>query len=135
MQFKTVWIKEQFESKELDPDLKILLLYADLYTRKNFNKECVITEILRTRQEQVNLYKNKPKYIGKLEDEIPHSVHEYGRGGDLRTSHLEYFQKIELLEALNSIPYGKGRFQTAIYHDIGTGEHIHVQVKYNGRFK
>jgi hypothetical protein len=127
MKFKNVWVEK--EIPQITDDLLTLLKASDLFCRKKWNKEVLITEIMRTREQQENIYKDTPKYKGKPLSEIPNSVHMYGRGADIRTHHLEMNQINELVNFLNLFPYGKGNLLTALYHDIGTGAHIHIQVR------
>lgn len=128
MKFKNDLIKQDWS--KIDERLRTLICFGDLYSMTNWSKELIVTDLIRPRVRQIALYKKLPEYKNLPVEKIPHSVHEYGRGADLRTKHLEYWQKFKLVEIFNLIPYGKGHYQTAIFHDIGSGEHIHLQVKY-----
>lgn len=116
--------------KRVDERIRTILSFVDLFTQAKFGKEITVTELMRLRIHQIVIYKRLPKYKDVHESEIPHSVHEYGRGADFRTTNFEEEEIAEILELLNKIPYGKGKYLTAIRHDIGTGDHIHLQVRY-----
>ncbi|MCP4988371.1 MAG: hypothetical protein GY928_20665 [Colwellia sp.] len=121
MQFKNVGLKQQF--KQIDSRLRVMLSFLDLFTTKKYNDEIVITELIRTQQQQELIYG-----VGTKKK----SVHLYGRGADVRVSNFKDSQITEILDLLNKIPYGKGSYKTAIRHDVDFGDHIHVQVKYYG---
>lgn len=63
------------------------------------------------------------------------SPHEDGRAVDIRTRDLDPATIKELVTRLNRdfpyAPFGTpaARFRTAIYHDVGQGAHIHIQVR------
>lgn len=122
MKFKNVWLEQQF--KQVDRRIRVLLSFVDLFTVQKYGKEIIVTDLIRTQSQQDTIYKDNHDYQKKPWS----SVHQYGRGADIRTSNLEYPQKMELVELLNKLPYGDGKHKTALFHDIGTGEHIHIQV-------
>ena len=63
----------------------------------------------------------------------PDSVHYYYRAVDIRSRELTSRQCQKLVTVVNTIfPYGKGRFETMLHHDAGSGWHFHVQVKSDG---
>jgi hypothetical protein len=130
MKFKDKLIKEYW--KRVDERIRIILSYIDLYTQLKFKKEVVITELIRLRTIQISIYKNLSEYKNVSESNIPHSVHEYGRGADFRTSNFEEEEIEDIMETLNKLPYGDDKHKTALRHNIGTGDHIHVQVKNRG---
>lgn len=116
--------------KRVDWRIRVILSFLDLFCKQKYGREITVTELIRLRPQQIMIYQDTPKYKGKPHTEIPHSVHEYGRGADVRTHGFTKEQINEMLELLNKLPYGDSTHDTAIYHDIGTGEHIHIQVRY-----
>lgn len=120
MQFKNVWIKGQLP--KVDERIRTILNFLDFYMQARHGLELCVTELIRTQEEQYHIYgANYPKK----------SVHQYGRGADVRCYNWTQAAIDDALFLLNSIPYGKGTYKTAIYHQVGdNGIHIHIQVKY-----
>jgi hypothetical protein len=76
-----------------------------------------ITEIYRTADMQRSYYPGNP---GQL------SVHQFWRGIDIRIAGVEHAKNI--VSALNSRwAYGREGMKTALIHDIGLGNHMHLQ--------
>jgi hypothetical protein len=98
----------------INPDLSLVVLWIG---RKLGS--VTITEIFRTDEMQVKYYPKKP---GKI------SVHQLWRGVDISVKGLEMSVIKQLEKAVNILfPYGKHPYNTAFYHDIGLGAHIHLQ--------
>jgi len=58
------------------------------------------------------------------------SPHAYWRAVDLRSNLIPSEDCMKLINTINLIfPYGKGNYQTMLWHDVGYGWHFHVQVK------
>lgn len=79
----------------------------------------VITHILRTEEQQRKFYPRNPR---------KKSVHQYWRGVDIRTRGLDKDLLRYAIERINyQFPYGKGKVKTCVHHDIGKGDHLHIQ--------
>ena len=106
-------------SGELDQRLVVMLLAVAGYTERRGWPEPVVTCIFRTREEQKRIYgKDKP----------PFSVHEFWRGLDLRASEWGELRCRELAHWINNVfVYGKGK-EACLYHNVGRGQHLHLQV-------
>lgn len=113
--FKTQRQATEWRSPEVSKKIKkITKDFAD-YVYKHYDKFTIITHIIR--------------YI---DDDLPiPSVHQFGRGIDIRSHHLEASEiEMALFYINKKYPYGKDKYKTAIYHNIGFGKHIHIQVKH-----
>jgi len=125
MIFKTPRIEAEYhDPAAIHPRIRQLVLFAEdwLYER---GIVLAVTELLRTRAEQVALYAQSGN------PDPPTSVHELGRGADIRT--LDWPRNFirPFVDMINSrFPYdpARPRLYTALFHDIGAGEHIHLQV-------
>lgn len=120
-------IKHEFEDDNLDFRVKIIVYALAGFAYYNFGKSLTITEIFRTQEMQDAYYKDDPIYNQK-----PFfSVHQLWRAVDVS---VKYFTDSEL-EAikgfLEHIEYGKIGLKTGLIHNIGMGEHIHIQVSSN----
>ena len=125
MRFKSVWIKE--ELNKVDERIRTILNFLDLYMMARYKREILVTCLMRTQIEQDNIYKDDSKY--KINPWF--SVHQYGRGADIRCYDWSQKEIDDALFLLNSIPYGKGNYLTALHHKSKDGAiHIHIQVKY-----
>lgn len=133
MRFKTP--RQKIEYGEVDFKLQRILTFIDLYVILKHGMEITITELKRSQEEQDAIYLNANDKLVRLQYERSpwKSVHQYGRGADIRTFDLPKHVKNDILELLNRFVYDEERpdKKTAIFHDLGTGEHIHVQVKAN----
>jgi hypothetical protein len=124
MKFKTPRQEEEF--KAIKPKLRDIIYSAASYMLDKYKYEITITECLRTQAEQDDIYKNDPKY--KV---TPwRSVHQDGRGIDLRTNDMSKEMIADLTNFLNKIPYDPKRPEkkTCLVHDVGKGLHFHTQV-------
>lgn len=120
MKFKNIWIEQQLP--KVDERIRIILNFLDFYMQSRHELEIMVTELIRTQAEQNKIYGINYK---------KKSVHQYGRGADIRCFDWPQNAIDDALFLLNLIPYGKGNYKTAIYHEIGNnGVHIHIQVKY-----
>lgn len=124
--FKSDNEKEEFP--KIAPHLRAILWELAWFCKRNFDQQICVTELLRTQSEQDAIYANNQKYQIKPWK----SVHQFGRGADIRTYNcfsLEEIQKI--LQFLNSnwvYDPQRPHLKTAIHHDVGSGAHIHIQV-------
>lgn len=125
LDFKTDKIQVEWEDERLKDKIKHIAILLAFYSWHFFKKRLTITCIFRTQHEQDNIYKHNEKYKKKKWQ----SVHQYFRGIDLRTWELDDNEIKILLEIANTIPYDLNRpgKKTALYHDLGTGAHLHIQ--------
>jgi len=98
----------------LNPKLVFIVLYlADRV------QEITITEIFRTEKMQRVYYPD---------NKTSESVHQYWRGVDGRMKGYNNEKHNNAIAEINStFPYGKKRIQTALIHNIGKGNHWHLQ--------
>lgn len=125
IKFKDERCRTEWEtSSELSSRLKMLIEMIALFVWLKFGKHITITQILRTAEEQAEYYKNDPAY----QKEPFHSVHEFGRGVDIRSRDFTESEIKQIVDFANLIEYGSGK-KTAIYHTIGLGLHLHFQTR------
>lgn len=111
MKFKESILQEQFW--QLNPKLRMILCNLDFMCIKWFKKEIILTSLIRPKTTDSGIHKAK-------------------RGADART--IGYFDRQEIetiVEYINlQYPYDPKRpkMKSAIFHDVGLGEHIHIQV-------
>ncbi len=108
---------------KLHPALYIVVLAAAHWYFKRTGEPAVLTGIIRTRDEQLEIYPDHPDR---------RSVHEFGRGTDIRTSGLQPVVAMEWREWIDrNFEYQSARLNlhTAWVHETGEfGEHLHIQV-------
>lgn len=110
----------QMEWWEIVPKLRLVLCDMDVFAGERL-EELTLTCLLRTDEEQAAMYES-----GASPSKL--SVHQFGRGADIRLVEDEAFMS-ELEEYVNrKYPYGKGDLKTMLVH-VGTARHIHIQVK------
>jgi hypothetical protein len=127
-------VKVKNDSERLKEELKGLLksnkyLHDILYDvagfcKEKFDKEVVVTEILRTQEEQDKYYAKDEAYQKKKKT----SPHQLGHALDLRDWTFTKDQIKEIVEYVN------GKFNktnsyawTALDHNVGQGYHFHIQ--------
>lgn len=116
---KTERILEELHSDLLDMRLFGIAAAVCVYAFVRYRAIGDITDIIRTREEQLAIYPD-----GRF------SVHEFGRGLDIVFRGLGHAEHEEIRDWINERwPYGKTQYQTAKYHDAGTGDHLHLQVR------
>ena len=123
MKFKDSRVETEWKySSEISSRVKKIAEIFVGYVQLNFNKDAVITHILRTEMEQTEFYKDDQKFkISPWK-----SVHQFGRGIDFRSRDFtpDELKKIEAF--MNLIDYSKDK-KTCTIHNIGQGMHIHLQ--------
>ena len=123
--FQTLRIRKEWETlKEVNPRFFMLL-------QQIFNKAWptvpIITNLYRTQMEQDRIYKNSPKY----QTSPWQSVHQSWRGCDVTVKNLKKKEVRELDTKVNlAWPYGKGDIKTLLFHNVGQGNHGHLQLRY-----
>jgi hypothetical protein len=118
-------LREEMEELKLRNEyLYNILLDCGNFCQKYFNKNVVVTMIYRTDEEQDSIYKDDPKYkLKKFK-----SPHQFYHAFDLRSSSFDTEQIEKLVKYLNGL-YNVGNYYnwTAKCHDVGLGDHFHVQ--------
>lgn len=122
IEFKTKRIEDEFrELPTKNLRLFELLHVIERYCHLEFNKPIVLTEILRTMEEQKALYAQTP-------NPPTDSPHMHWRAFDLRSTVYTDAEIQRLLKFINNFQYQKGAKPTALYHKIaGNAYHFHVQ--------
>lgn len=139
---KTTKLRDEF--KAMNPRLQVLALSMAAFCDFHFGKDIVVTQIFRTKEQQLSYYPNR-KYRP--------SVHQFGRGidfgvrpygteeldpgpGNCQLPHHPGFTEGEIA-ALDewyskAVQYDDERpeYDSTIYHDIGLGKHLHIQVSW-----
>lgn len=112
---------------ELVPRLKKIIEFLYLYIELKYNVDITITCLLRSQEEQDQIYGNEESYKKKPWK----SVHQFFRGADIRTRGLSKNIIDDILFILNTIQYDDKRpeMKTAIYGNKRHKNHIHIQVK------
>jgi len=129
LRFKNKRIQNEWESGKLDKRLMIIVSYLDWFckeyvTRVDGTKQDIqITCLFRTQSEQDAVYKNNVKYQKKKWM----SVHQIKRGADIGVNAFSTEMKKALQAMLNKRFYG-GSHSTCVWHNMGLGDHFHVQV-------
>lgn len=122
MQFKTPRIGIEYDLlKTNNPRLHAILAIADEYSRLEFGKGIVVTELLRTPTETAELYK---------EYAAPPAwrPHENWLAADLRSSIYTDAEIQKFVTFLNMFTSFGGQRKTAVYHAIkGNTFHFHLQ--------
>lgn len=110
--------------KAKNHDLYLIMYDITTYCATEFKKDVVITMIYRTEAEQDSIYKDDPKYIAKKFK----SPHQLNHAFDLRSSTFDTKQIEKLVLWLNTTYNVHNYYNwTAKCHDIGLGDHFHVQ--------
>lgn len=113
------------ELPKVDPRVRAVLLDAAWFLGE---RGCVlvVTCLLRTREEQRKIF-DRAMQLGRKEPE--RSPHEFGRAADIRTQGISDEVIAGLVEYLNrKYPYDTPKMKCAIRHDVGGGDHVHVQM-------
>lgn len=133
MKFKTPDVEEEFRGLrktvkfQFRSRLGLIARALDYYCQFFFKKEITITHVLRTQEQQDSFYRDDPVYKVKSWK----SVHQFGRGVDIRSMDFEEHEIKQIVDWVNmSFPYGDGKHATCICHNVGQGEHIHLQIIY-----
>lgn len=131
----SLYFKEERQLNEflaITPQMNKILIDLAVFMFLRFKYIVTITCLLRSQQEQDDIYlSHRDPLIRKKYREKPWlSVHQFGRGADVRFDFPLGWLK-EIIEYLNKkYPYDPNRPEkkTAMVHNSGSGEHIHIQV-------
>jgi len=116
--------KLEYEFYKIDNRLQGIIFFIAGYINNKWNQDITLTHLLRTQAEQDEIYKTTEGY--KASPWI--SVHQVGRGADVSTTEIIRHRIDELVSVINNLYYYSEKYNTALYHDIGLGAHIHLQV-------
>ena len=126
MKFKERFLELEFNGQRINRKLRFMVNAIDNFCQYHFDNEITITHIIRNQEQQDSFYANDPVYQRKSWK----SVHQYGRGVDLRSYDFTDDEIAKLCEFVNQVfPYGDGIHKACICHNVGRGKHIHVQIK------
>jgi len=105
--FRTPELKGQYLSGKFHPGLYLKMNAAGFWHFENTGAQAVITSLWRQ-----------------------DGIHSCFRAADFRTRHIDPFLSEHWETWLNVTfkYYGKGGCQTALLHDVGLGNHLHLQV-------
>lgn len=122
-------IDEIWQLKKDNKPLLSLLFDVRNYVSKNFNKDITLTMIYRTQEEQDDIYRGKSNSGGREYDKKPwKSPHQFAHALDLRSKTFTDEEIKELTEYINNKYNGDNYYKTtAIYHNVGLGDHYHIQ--------
>jgi hypothetical protein len=111
---------------QIDSRLRFILFSAAGFAYYNFGKRITLTELMRTQIEQDEIYANNLDY----QKTKWQSVHQFGRGADLSIQYYTADELNQIVNYLNSqLQYNdENRFKIALVHDVGYGNHLHIQV-------
>jgi len=134
IKFKTSKQQSEWESGNVDLRLVYIIQWMQRYLEMVYpNYNITITDVYRSQEEQDNIYLNSddPELVKKYKKKPWKSVHQYWRGVDIRTTDMRGKMAYRISNLLAQIPYDENRPQkkTAIFHNVGTGQHCHIQVK------
>ena len=125
MKFKEKQMELDWETNKVSQKLKNIIVLGNEYALLELGKELTITDLIRTQAEQDFIYRNNPKYKVKSWQ----SVHQAGRGADLRVRGFSPKEIEKLKSFFNCFTYDISRpdKKTCTVHDVGSGNHFHVQ--------
>jgi len=123
--FKTPRINQEYKDLyEKNRHLQDIILECQMYAYHKWGKNITVTMIYRTDAEQAEIYKDDPKYKEKPFK----SPHQFWQAFDLRSSTFDTTQINELVNMLNTVYNNTNGYKwTSVCHDVGKGEHLHVQ--------
>lgn len=120
MRFKSSGLPDEFTRSH--PRLQALALYLDGYALKTLGKDLFVTDVERTQAEYNLIYSQTP-YLGPRPHLGPPS-----RAIDFRTvGELDTDQIKKLVDHVNAFWVRRDGKLTAMHHDVGNGQHLHIQ--------
>lgn len=122
--------KEIKDLEKKNETLHKILMELTQWVSYEFNKDVVVTMILRTQAEQDAIYKGYVNSRGRSYDENPwKSPHQFWHGIDLRSWIYTESEREKMVDWLNKKGEELGNYYgwTAKVHTVGKGMHFHVQ--------
>lgn len=121
LEYKTERQQSELRSEKVNPGLTRVVAFAALWTYREYARSPEVTEVFRTEAEQRLIYPVAP---------ARKSVHQFWRGCDMVIRGLGDAEHARVRDVINHLfPYGKLPHETCVYHDAGSGPHLHLQVK------
>ena len=96
------------------------------YVKAKYNLDIKVTDTYRTQEEQDKIYASNERYKVKKWQ----SVHQGGRGADISVKGMTNEMINDIVDTMNRIKYSD-KHKTALSHNVGWGNHIHLQVPYS----
>lgn len=149
MIFKTPKVQEEFEL-DTEPKIVAIALYADWWALREFGHELLVTDVSRNQSEYDRTYPEAlvkgPFWVDSLGQKhyagpMPHLADRIRKlkvratdfgviHGELRSmERLSALEAPRLVDHLNALWPRRDGKKTAIYHDVGSGPHVHVQAE------
>lgn len=123
--YKYPHLEDEFEHR-IDNRLQFIIFAIAGYVWHKFGIHITLTELMRDKKTQMKLYPDI---------EYVMSVHEQGRGADIRTRDFLKEEITQIVDFINNnVFYGKVSKKVATYHDV-KGLHIHLQVGYSDKVR
>lgn len=120
MRFKQIGLILEFNAAH--PHVQAIALYIDKFSKSLFGHDLMVTDVSRTPEEYAALYHQTP-YTGPM----PH-LGPMSRAVDFRTiGELSDSEVHALVDHMNENWKRKDGKPTAMFHDIGSGSHLHLQ--------
>ena len=140
----------EMEFLEADPRLQALMLYADWWSGRQFGHELLVTDVGRSQSEYDRIYaakiaeglffigENGVKHYAGPRPHLADPLHGIRtRAGDFGVQHggltgagrLLMANARRLEEHLSAQFRRSDRKPTALLHNVGSGQHLHVQVE------
>ena len=121
--FKSGNERAEFYDDRLNFHVYVMTIWLSKQIKEKYNKDIwiIVTEVFRTREEQRRIY-------GENTEDV--SPHEWWNAVDISVRNLIHvgIDPDELVELVNKHwIYGHGKYKCAIRHDVGKGDHIHLQ--------
>ena len=114
----------QLEFMNIDGRLQTIIYALAGFTVFKFGKAITLTELLRSQEMQDRYYSDSQQYLANPWK----SVHQYGRGADVSLSFYTDEEVKEIEQFLNNTFKYVGTVKTALIHNVGFGNHLHIQV-------
>lgn len=119
--------EELVQLSERNQSLQEVLENLASFASLEFNKDVIITAIYRTQEEQDKIYKGKVNARGVSYDANPwKSPHQLWEAIDIRSTVYNSQEIQRMLAFLNCFKYRQNQ-PVAIYHNVGLGDHFHIQ--------
>lgn len=125
MRYKNDRIKKEWESGKLDKRAQIIAVFLDWFCKEYVRcingkkRDIQLTCIYRTQKEQEAIYGKGTKIK---------STHQFHRAVDIGVNAFSTDTKRMLADMINKHFKNIGKSKVCVWHDIGLGDHFHIQV-------
>ena len=122
--FKTILLINEWNYVASSKYRSLIEIATDIHVKYG---NILITEILRTRSQQVEIYK---KHLKTNTNNIPYSVHEFWRGMDIIPIENESMGQtiVDHINYLYIYDYKRSDIMVALWHQVVGRKHIHLQI-------